>query len=69
MSPLPAWFHELVVAPSAFALALLHARRALGARRGAGELLVTVNDQLWERHLPMLIRARHNHRLGGCRGS
>jgi hypothetical protein len=35
---------------------------------GAGELLVTVNDQLWERHLPMLIRARHNHRLGGCRG-
>jgi serine/threonine protein kinase len=35
---------------------------------GASELLVTVSDQLWERHLPMLIRARHNHRLGGCKG-
>ena len=39
MSPLPVWFHELVVAPSAFALAFIHARRAVGARRGAGELL------------------------------
>lgn len=39
MSPLPVWIHELVVAPCAFALAFLHARRAVGARRAAGELL------------------------------
>ena len=38
MSPLPVWFHELVVAPSAFALAFLHVRRAVGGRRAAGEL-------------------------------
>jgi uncharacterized membrane protein len=36
---LPVWVHELVVAPSAFALSFLHARRAVGARRAAGELL------------------------------
>ena len=39
MTALPVWFHELVVAPAAFALALVHARRALGAARAAGELL------------------------------
>jgi len=39
LSPLPVWIHEMVVAPSAFALSFLHARRAVGARRAAGELL------------------------------
>ena len=34
------WVHECVVAPAAFALAFLHARRALGASRAAGELVV-----------------------------
>jgi len=42
LSPLPVWFHELVVAPSAFALAFLHARRAVGGRRAAGELSALV---------------------------
>ena len=40
LSPAPVWIHECVVAPAAFALAFFHARRALGARRAAGELLV-----------------------------
>ena len=35
---------------------------------GASELYVTVTDQLWERHLPMLLGATHNHRLGDCKG-
>ena len=38
MTP-PVWFHELVVAPAAFTVALLHARRALGGGRAIGELL------------------------------
>jgi len=33
------WVHELVVAPLAFSLSFLHARRTLGAGRAAGELL------------------------------
>jgi uncharacterized membrane protein len=39
LSPLPPWVHELVVAPAAYALAFLHARRALGGGRAALELL------------------------------
>jgi uncharacterized membrane protein len=39
LSPLPAALYELLVAPLALALAFLHARRALGAARAAGELL------------------------------
>jgi len=39
VSPLPPWFHELVVAPATLGLAFLHARQALGARRAAFELL------------------------------
>jgi serine/threonine protein kinase len=35
---------------------------------GASELYVTVTDRLWERHLPMLLGATHNHRLGDCKG-
>jgi hypothetical protein len=35
---------------------------------GASELFVTVTDQLWERRLPMLLGATHNHRLGSCKG-
>ena len=38
MSPLPAAAYELAVAPAAFALALAHARRALGTRRALAEL-------------------------------
>ena len=36
---LPTGFYELAVAPLALVLALLHARRALGGARAAGELL------------------------------
>ena len=39
MSPLPTGLYEFVVAPLALALAFLHARRALGSRRAAGELV------------------------------
>lgn len=39
MSRLPAGAYELLVAPAALALAFIHARRALGGRRAAGELL------------------------------
>jgi uncharacterized membrane protein len=39
LSALPTAIYELIVAPLALALAFLHARRALGARRAAGELL------------------------------
>lgn len=39
MSPLPAALYELLVAPVAIALAFLHARRALGGGRAAGELV------------------------------
>jgi hypothetical protein len=35
---------------------------------GASELYVSVSDQIWERQLPMLRGARHNHRLGDCKG-
>jgi len=38
MTPLPVWFHELVIAPAALALAFVHARRALGASRALLEL-------------------------------
>jgi len=39
LSPLPTGLYEFVVAPLALALAFLHARRALGSRRAAGELV------------------------------
>ena len=39
MSPLPTALYELLVAPLAAALAFLHARRALGSGRAAGELM------------------------------
>ena len=38
----PVWVYELLVAPAVFALALLHARRALGAGRAAVEILALV---------------------------
>lgn len=37
---MPIWFHEWLVAPIAFALALQHASRALGARRAWLEMVV-----------------------------
>jgi uncharacterized membrane protein len=39
LSPLPAGLYELCVAPLAVSLAFIHARRALGSRRAAGELV------------------------------
>jgi hypothetical protein len=39
LSPLPTALYELLVAPLAVALAFLHARRALGSGRAAGELI------------------------------
>jgi hypothetical protein len=39
LNPGSAWLHELVVAPTAFALAAWHARRALGPRRAGLEML------------------------------
>ncbi|HXV65326.1 MAG TPA: protein kinase, partial [Vicinamibacteria bacterium] len=35
---------------------------------GAADLHRLVTDQIWERTLPLIARARHNHRLGGCIG-
>jgi uncharacterized membrane protein len=39
LTPLPTALYELLAAPLAFALAFIHARRALGGGRAAGELL------------------------------
>jgi serine/threonine protein kinase len=35
---------------------------------GASELYLQVTDQIWEQGLPMVIEARHKHRLGACEG-
>ncbi len=35
---------------------------------GAGDLYTEVTDQIWETRLPLLLGARHKHRLGGCQG-
>lgn len=35
---------------------------------GAGELYAEVTDQIWETRLPLVLSARHKHRLGGCEG-
>jgi len=35
---------------------------------GAGELYLAVTDQIWEKGLPLVLAARHKHRLGGCAG-
>jgi serine/threonine-protein kinase len=35
---------------------------------GAAELYRVVTDQIWETRLPLLLAARHKHRLGGCEG-
>ncbi|HXV62232.1 MAG TPA: hypothetical protein VEK15_16145, partial [Vicinamibacteria bacterium] len=35
---------------------------------GAADLHRLVTDQIWERTLPLIVGARHNHRLGGCLG-
>jgi serine/threonine-protein kinase len=35
---------------------------------GARELYAKVTDQIWETRLPLLLGARHKHRLGGCQG-
>jgi hypothetical protein len=35
---------------------------------GATELYVAVTDEIWEKSLPLVLRATHKHRLGGCAG-
>ena len=35
---------------------------------GASELYAEVADQIWEMRLPLVLGARHKHRLGGCAG-
>jgi len=35
---------------------------------GAGELYAEVTDQIWETRLPLVLGARHKHRLGRCEG-
>jgi serine/threonine protein kinase len=35
---------------------------------GASELYAEVTDQIWQTRLPLLLDARHKHRLGGCQG-
>ena len=35
---------------------------------GAGDLFAEVTNQIWETRLPLLLGARHKHRLGGCEG-
>jgi serine/threonine-protein kinase len=35
---------------------------------GASELYLEVTDQIWETRLPLVLPARHKHRLGGCEG-
>lgn len=39
------------------------------ALSGASELLRQVQDQLWKKSLPIRLRAKHNHRIGGCTGT
>jgi eukaryotic-like serine/threonine-protein kinase len=35
---------------------------------GGAELFIEVTDQIWERSLPIVVAARHAHRLGSCEG-
>ncbi len=35
---------------------------------GATDLYVEVTDEIWETGLPLVLRANHKHRLGGCVG-
>ena len=35
---------------------------------GGADLYVQVTDQIWEARLPIVMTARHNHRLGSCEG-
>jgi len=37
--------------------------------KGASELLLTVQDEIWKKSLPMSFQANHNHRIGGCAGT
>jgi len=36
---------------------------------GASELLAEVGDRLWRKTLPLRVRAKHGHRIGGCEGT
>lgn len=49
-----AWIEELLLKDPRF--------------EGASELLIEVTDRMWEETLPLTFAARHNHRLGSCRG-
>ena len=49
-----AWIEELLLKDPTF--------------EGASELLIEVTDRMWAENLPLTFAARHNHRLGSCRG-
>ena len=49
-----AWIEELLLKDPTF--------------EGASELLIEVTDRMWAENLPLRFAARHNHRLGSCRG-
>jgi serine/threonine-protein kinase len=36
---------------------------------GAAELHAEVSDGLWRKNLPMVLRGKHSHRIGGCDGT
>ena len=58
---MPTWVFELVVAPIAAALAFDHARRALGARRAAGELLALAAYGFAVEVVAMALFATHSY--------
>ena len=58
---LPTWVFEVVVAPLAAALAFHHARRALGARRAAGELLALAAYGFALEAVAMAVFASHTY--------
>ena len=61
---LPIIVHELVVAPAAFALALRHARAALGTRRALGELAVLAAYGFALERVAMSLFASHRYGPG-----
>ena len=61
---MPAWIHELVVAPLALALAYRHAARALGGARAAIELLALCGYGFALEWVAMAVFASHRYGAG-----
>lgn len=61
---LPTAVHEFLVAPVALAVAFLHARRALGSRRAAGELLALIAYGFALERLAMSVFDSHRYGPG-----